>query len=56
LNGALASVLGELEMRRKLVAMGNEPAPTTPEQFDAYIRREIPKWAKVVQQSGAKAE
>ena len=32
-----------------------EPSPSTPEQFDAYIRAEMGKWAKVVKKAGAKS-
>jgi tripartite-type tricarboxylate transporter receptor subunit TctC len=30
-----------------------EPVGSTPEQFDALVRSEIDKWAKVVKISGA---
>ena len=33
-----------------------EPGTSTPEQFGAYIRSEIAKWAKVIRQSGFKIE
>jgi len=33
-----------------------EPIGSTPEQFDALIRSEMEKWAKVVKQSGAKVD
>jgi tripartite-type tricarboxylate transporter receptor subunit TctC len=36
--------------------IGLTPIGNTPEQFDAYIRTEIPKWAKVVKASGATAD
>ena len=32
----------------RIAAMGNEPVGTTPGEFDAYIRQEIPKWAQVI--------
>jgi len=30
--------------------------PSTPREFADYIARETPKWAKVVKDSGARAE
>ena len=35
---------------------GVDVGATTPEAFRDYIASEIPKWAKIVQASGAKAE
>jgi tripartite-type tricarboxylate transporter receptor subunit TctC len=32
-----------------------EPSATTPEAFDAFVKREIERWAPVVKASGAKA-
>jgi tripartite-type tricarboxylate transporter receptor subunit TctC len=40
----------------RMEQMGMEPYGSTPEQFDAFIRAEIVKWAKVVKASGAKAD
>jgi tripartite-type tricarboxylate transporter receptor subunit TctC len=36
--------------------MGAEGVGNTPEQFAAFIRAEIPKWAKVVAAAGIKTE
>jgi tripartite-type tricarboxylate transporter receptor subunit TctC len=36
--------------------MAAEPAPGTPEQFGAFIRAEIDKWAKVVKAANMKAD
>ena len=36
--------------------MGVEPAGTTPQEFAAFIKSEMTKWAKVVKESGAKVE
>ena len=37
-------------------AQGAEPTFMTPEEFQAFLRKDIEKWAKVVKISGAKAE
>ncbi len=52
INAALASP----EVRERLAAQGAEPQHGTPAEFAAYLRREIPKWTKVVRDSGAKPE
>ena len=49
-------VLQSPEVRRRMAEIGLTPMGTTPDQFDTYIRNEIPKWAKVVQASGATAD
>ncbi|HYF21151.1 MAG TPA: tripartite tricarboxylate transporter substrate binding protein [Ramlibacter sp.] len=49
-------VLQSDEVKKRMAEIGLTPVGTTPEQFDTYIRSEIPKWAKVVQASGATAD
>ena len=39
-----------------LAALGAEPVGSKPEEFAAFIKTEIPKYAKVVKASGAKAD
>jgi tripartite-type tricarboxylate transporter receptor subunit TctC len=44
------------ETRKRMAEIGLTPMGDTPEQFDAFIKAEIPKWAKVVKASGATAD
>jgi tripartite-type tricarboxylate transporter receptor subunit TctC len=55
-NAAANRALQKAEMQAKLVDLGFEVAGGTPDEFGAWIRKEIVKWAKIVKDSGAKAE
>jgi tripartite-type tricarboxylate transporter receptor subunit TctC len=41
---------------KQFASMGATPRPTTPDEFASYVRNEVTKWAKVVNESGAKIE
>ena len=56
LNETLNVVLRDDDTQRRFKAMGNEIASSTPDQFDALIRAEIPKWAEVARRAGIKPE
>ena len=55
-NAELVKILGTPEVKERLLAQGAEPAPGSPEQFAALIKSEIPKYAKIVKDSGAKVD
>ena len=55
-NAEVVKILNSPDMRERLTAQGAEPAPTTPEQFVAFIQSEIPKYARIVKISGAKVD
>jgi tripartite-type tricarboxylate transporter receptor subunit TctC len=55
-NAVVNRALKRPEMQAKLVDLGFEAAGGTPEEFAAWIRKEIVKWAKIVKDSGARAE
>ena len=57
LQTGFAQTLQNSDLRAKLEQQGVEIAPpTTPAQFDAMLQDDIRKWAKVVEQSGAKVD
>ena len=55
LNEAVVAALQDREVRARVLAVGADPAPSTPAEFSAFIKAEIAKWAKVVADTGAKA-
>lgn len=44
------------ELAKRLSDEGADPAGGTPEQFAALIKEEIPRWGRVVKESGAKVD
>ena len=53
LSGALAKVLANPEVKKKIVDQGGDPVSETPAQFATFIQSESVKWGKVVKESGA---
>lgn len=56
LNAELVKVMHAPEMKEKLTATGTEPLTSTPEEFAAYVKREIAKWGDVIRKAGVKAD
>jgi tripartite-type tricarboxylate transporter receptor subunit TctC len=53
LNGTVHAALMDQEVRERLFGFGVDPLASTPEEFAAFIRSEVRKWARVVKASGA---
>ncbi len=47
LNAALNSVVGDLQIREKLLAQGSEGVGGTPETLARTVAHELPKWARL---------
>jgi tripartite-type tricarboxylate transporter receptor subunit TctC len=56
MNRDIVAVLNNAELRDRLHGLGAEVITGTPREFADYIAAEIPKWAKVVRDSGARIE
>lgn len=56
LNAEVRTVLAMADVRERILATGNEPWWSTPEEFGVFVRAEIAKWARVVKASGASAD
>ena len=56
LNSEFNKALQQETLRKKLGDEGAEAAGGTPEQFGALIKDEVPRWGKVIKESGAKVD
>jgi tripartite-type tricarboxylate transporter receptor subunit TctC len=56
LNKELRMILAADEMKKRLIADGSDPAPSTAEEYAANIQREEAKWAALVKKLGIKIE
>jgi len=56
LNKEIVSLLKAPEVRERFLAMGAEPAGSSPAEFGAFIRSETAKWTKLLHDAGIKAE
>jgi len=55
-NREIVRIVPLPDMKEKFVAQGIDLASSTPAEFGALIKSEIPKWRKVVKDTGAKAD
>ena len=54
-NAEVAKALAAPAMRERLLVYGLTPDSSTPEEFGAFVKAEIARWADVVKRSGLKA-
>jgi tripartite-type tricarboxylate transporter receptor subunit TctC len=53
-NKEMVRVLNLPDIKGRMMTQGATPTPTTPEAFDAYIRSEVKRFAKVLIAAGAR--
>ena len=56
LNTSINKVINLPAVKETWLKQGAIPLVQTPEEFDAYLRKDIDKWAEVVKKSGAKIQ
>jgi tripartite-type tricarboxylate transporter receptor subunit TctC len=56
LNAEITKAVSQPAVKNMWAEQGAEPMIMTPAEFDAYLRKDIEKWANVVKISGAKVE
>jgi tripartite-type tricarboxylate transporter receptor subunit TctC len=55
-NAAMVAALKAPDLREQLRDAGTTPAPSSPAQFDAYMREEIARWRAVIRDKGLTGE
>jgi tripartite-type tricarboxylate transporter receptor subunit TctC len=56
LSSEMQSAVKKPELRERFVALGIDPAGTTPEEFTAFLRNEVEKWGKVIRAANVKID
>jgi len=56
LNAELVRIMHSPDLKERLATMATDPRTSTPEEFAAYIKQEMARWAEVVRKTGIKAE
>jgi tripartite-type tricarboxylate transporter receptor subunit TctC len=56
LNGEIVKAINRADVKAAWDKQGAVPYAMSPAEFDAFLRKDIEKWAQVVKQAGLKAE
>ena len=54
INKEMVRILNLPDIKERMLTQGATPTPTTPEEFDAFIRAEVKRFAKVLIAAGAR--
>ena len=56
LNSTIVGIINTPDFKAKIEGMGGIPVGSTPEAVTAIIKEDIPKWARLIKESGAKVD
>ena len=56
LSREVARIVALPDVKERIFVLGSDPKPSTPEQFDAFIRAEVQKLGKVIKAANIKVE
>ena len=56
LHGLTVKMLAQPDVKERLATLGAEGVGNTPDEFRAFVKAEIVKWARVVKEAGLKVE
>ena len=56
LNGELTKILQAQDVKERFAALGVDATTSTPADFGAFIKTEVARYAKLIQQVGVKVE
>ena len=56
LNTEIVRILQSAEVKERFLKQGVDVQTSTPEQFDAFVRSEVGRWAKVIKDAGIRAD
>ena len=55
-HSEVAKTLRAPEVRRELAALGAEPVGDTPDEFGAFLKADMARWGKIIQEKGIRAD
>ncbi len=47
LNQEFTKLVNQPDMRERLIGIGAEPSPSSPEAFGVFLKKETERWSKV---------
>ena len=56
LNKEMTGALASTEIKERLLTQGMEAEPNSPEQFAVFVKSEVARWTKVIQDAGIRAD